>query len=326
MGAVSRTQCVMSLPTIVLAGDRTASHPIFGVNKALLPVAGRPLVAHVVRALADVPEVDRVIVVGPVDRVKAALANLPARADQERRIVPQGATMYANVWRGFLASLTDAAEPDSAQLEAQYPDAVAAVVTGDIPLITAADVQEFLNRANMREYDYVLGITPIEALAPYAPQQHHTGVHMAAINLAEGGFRQNNLHLIRPFRIANKHYVEEFYEARYQKEWWNAFRLIALIALKHEGTFRAVNYAVCMQLAMRAQRLGRERITAWARRRVRMADVCDAVSRLLHTRFTTLPCPTVGATLDIDNEHDLVTMSTHFREWRKRLLAETYAH
>ncbi len=315
----------MGVTTIVLAGDRLASHPVFGRNKALLPVQGRALVAHVVRALLDVPDVDRVCVVGPVDRLQAVLASVPTRADQERQLVPQGRTLYDNVWRAFLQTLGDGATPDAETLAGTHGDALVAIVTGDAPLLTAPEMNHFLRHADMERYDYVLGLTPIESLVPYAPKRRSLGIRMAALNVAEGGFRQNNLHMVRPFRVANKQHIEEFYEHRYQKEWWHALRLVASVVMQHEDTLRALEYLARMQVSMRAQLYGWPRLAARVRRGVRMADVCAVVSSLLHTRFATLVCPGAGSALDIDNEHDLVAMTTHFTEWHRHLLAGLYA-
>ena len=66
---------------LVLAGDRRADDPLLQVEgvagKALIPVAGRPLLAHVLRALRDWPECGRLVVVAPADmayRQAAAMA------------------------------------------------------------------------------------------------------------------------------------------------------------------------------------------------------------------------------------------------------------
>lgn len=314
----------MGITAIVLAGDRRASHPVFGMNKALLPLEGRAVIAHVVRTLADVDVIGTVCVVGPVDRLTAALASVPERPGQVRRILPQGRSLYDNVWHTFLRLVTGEEQPNEAAAARVHGDALVAVIAGDIPLATPCEVEDFLARADMTAWDYVVGLTPIEALEPYAPTAARMGVRMAALNVAEGGFRQNNLHLIRPFHVHRKYYVEEFYEARYQKEWWNAAVLMAKV-FSHGGTIRALTYLARMQLAMRAQARGQERVAHWARRSVPMADVCATVGRMLRTRFTALVCPFGGAALDIDNEHDLAAMAENFRVWRGRLLREVHA-
>ena len=50
------------------AGDRGAAKAVRGENKVFLEVGGLPLVAHVVLALQDVPEVSAVWVVGDAER------------------------------------------------------------------------------------------------------------------------------------------------------------------------------------------------------------------------------------------------------------------
>jgi hypothetical protein len=48
---------------------------------------------------------------------------------------------------------------------------------------------------------------------------------MAYFNLREGRFRQNNLHLGAALQMGNRHYVDEMYENRYQKELFSQIRL-----------------------------------------------------------------------------------------------------
>ena len=41
---------------------------------------------------------------------------------------------------------------------------------------------------------------------------------MAYFNLREGRFRQSNLHLVKPAKLGNRHYIEDMYEHRYQRQ------------------------------------------------------------------------------------------------------------
>ena len=63
----------MTIPAVVAAGDRGAARAIYGESKAFLEIEGRPLVAHVVRALQRVPEVSEVWVVGDPERLAPVL-------------------------------------------------------------------------------------------------------------------------------------------------------------------------------------------------------------------------------------------------------------
>ena len=62
-----------TLDAVVLAGDRGAYKPVGGENKALLQVEGIPVIAHVISALQRCRYVTRIFVVGPRERILAAL-------------------------------------------------------------------------------------------------------------------------------------------------------------------------------------------------------------------------------------------------------------
>jgi len=61
-----------AIPAIVAAGDRRAAKAVYGQSKVYLELGGRPLVAHVVAALQEVPEVSEVWVVGNAERLREA--------------------------------------------------------------------------------------------------------------------------------------------------------------------------------------------------------------------------------------------------------------
>lgn len=85
------------------------------VNKVLLPLAGRPVLAHSVRAALALDGVRRVVVVvrpGEEAAVGAALA--PHLGDAEVLLVPGGATRHASEWAALrvLAPLVAAGDVD----------------------------------------------------------------------------------------------------------------------------------------------------------------------------------------------------------------------
>ena len=62
------------IPAIVTAGDSRAAKAVYGKSKIYLELDGLPLVAHVVRTLQSVPEVDAVWVVGDLAKLEQAFA------------------------------------------------------------------------------------------------------------------------------------------------------------------------------------------------------------------------------------------------------------
>lgn len=78
------------------------------VNKVLLPLRGRPILAWSVRDALATPGVDRVVVVvrpGEADEIGAALA--PHLGEREVAIVDGGATRHASEWRALRALAAD---------------------------------------------------------------------------------------------------------------------------------------------------------------------------------------------------------------------------
>jgi CTP:molybdopterin cytidylyltransferase MocA len=303
------------IAAIVAAGDGEASHPIFGRNKALLRIAGEPMVAHVVRALGGVEEIGSILVAGPLGPLGEALSGMTTAQGQPIRLVEQRNSLYDNCFGAFLRSLSDDPEPNVDEMVRNHRDAVALFFSGDSPFVTPEEIRAFLCTADMDRYDYQLGVTPMALLERCAAEG--VFVPVAALNLAEGQYRPNNLHLIRPFAIGHLRYLDEYYRLRYQRDWWNTLRLMATIAVATRGAAREILYFLRMQGAMRATMKGRERLARWFRRGVPTAGACRSISRLLDTRFGLAITPSPGAALDIDNEEDFAAAAAHFGDWQR---------
>jgi CTP:molybdopterin cytidylyltransferase MocA len=309
------------VPAIVLAGDRRGSHPVFGANKNLLEVGGEPIVRHVVRILLEVDQIEAVYAVGPEAETRRALAGLVPPAHRPVHVVPQRETIVQNCWQGLRHALGVAPDADRAGLKATHGDAVALVLPGDLPFLEPAEVRHFLRHADMQQYDYVLGLTPIETLDRVVDEARVPGLRKPALHMAEGRVRQNNLHLIRPFAIRHLEYFDRFYEHRYQKEFWNTVRVLWEVLRASGGISRPVGYYLFAQAAMRFELAGFERVAAWFRRRVPTAGMCAAISRFSGCRFGVLTGPSAGAALDVDSERDLELTRTHLRHLRDVLAA-----
>ncbi len=312
---------VRTFPAIVLAGDKRGSHPIFGANKNLLKVGGEPLVRHVVRTLVEVEQVEAIFVVGPEEEIRRALEGLASPADRPVHVVPQRETIVQNCWQGLRHALGAESNADLERLKAGHADAVALVLPGDLPFLDPAEVRHFLRHADMEQYDYVLGLTPIETLDRVVNEAEVPELRKPALHMAEGRVRQNNLHLIRPFTIVHLEYFESFYEHRYQKELWNTIKVLWGVLRASGGISRPVALYLFAQAAMRFELMGLRRIAAWFRRRVPTAGMCAAISRFSGCRFGVLKGPSAGAALDVDSERDLELTRSHLNHLREVLAA-----
>lgn len=128
-----------SIPVLVLAGQRPAAqNPLAGVegceHKGLLEAGGRPLIARVVDALADVAEIAAIRIAAPAE-FRSKLTE--ALAGRER-------------W-SFAAASTTPAATILAALDEPWARQGLMVTTCDHALLTPAIVEEFLRGARAAE-------------------------------------------------------------------------------------------------------------------------------------------------------------------------------
>ena len=300
---------------IVPAGDRGKSHPVFGKNKAFLEIRGVPVVTRVVMALDAAKSVSEIYIVGPKDRLEETLSGVDIA--KPLRFFEQGATLYENVWGAVLETLPSYRRGETVEAIAKGPDAegVALVTGADMPLLTGAEIDEFASKCDMENYDYVLGMTGEEDLEHYYPSGGRPGIHPASMHFREGNLRQNNLHMVRSFKIINLPYLQTLYDLRYQKEFWNMARLGWVILNKEEGGWGTLGNLLLMQLSLTSERLHLGFLRDFFRNRTALDSVTDCISRLLKTRFTVARTTLGGAALDVDCESDYEAIEERFSEW-----------
>lgn len=122
----------IKIPAIVMAGSRPGPDPLLvgtGVStKALLPIAGRPMLVHVVTALRACPRVGAITILAQNSAELAAEPGLAGLADLH----------FADSGHGISSSLAAALPPGDAPL---------LVTTADNVLLTPAMIAEFLDGA-----------------------------------------------------------------------------------------------------------------------------------------------------------------------------------
>lgn len=124
----------MSAPirAIVMAGSRPGPDPLLSgsgvATKALLPIAGEPMLVHVVRALRASPYVGPILILAQRSAALAAEPSLAGFADLH----------FADSGRGISASLADALPPG---------DEAVLVTTADNVLLTPSMIADFLDGA-----------------------------------------------------------------------------------------------------------------------------------------------------------------------------------
>ncbi|MEM1410763.1 MAG: NTP transferase domain-containing protein, partial [Pseudomonadota bacterium] len=123
----------------MLSGTHTNPRRLIdGRNKAFLDIEGRPLVRHVVDALAASRHIAGCFVVGPEAALGEVLGGVP-----DVVLVPQEGKLLSNGWAAYRA------------IEAAYGDRPAAdlkelpalVISCDLPLISPGAIDDFVERA-----------------------------------------------------------------------------------------------------------------------------------------------------------------------------------
>ena len=318
----------MAVPAVVTAGDRRAAKAVYGESKVYLEIEGEPLVARVVAMLQRVPEVSEVWVVGNAERLEKVFAREDVRASLHKplRVVEQFRNLYENCWETYRRLLPGApAEGRDPESDADR-DVRVLYLSGDLPFATPQEISQFIRRAEATECDYALGLVTEEVLVPFYPTAAgEPGIPVAYFNLREARLRQSNLHLARPGRLGNRHYIEEMYEHRHQREIGDMLGLMWRLLRSKQGGLTVVFFFLLMHLGGVADRWGWRRLADWLRQTVSIARTEAAVSRLLRTRFRFVLTEIGGSAIDIDTEAEYDAARARFAEWTEAQQARAEA-
>jgi MobA-like NTP transferase domain len=307
----------VGIPAVITAGDSRAAKAVYGQSKVYLEVHGLPLVAHVVRVLQDCPEIDAVWVVGDRDRLDAALSS-----DQIQRclrkplyIVAQQRDLISNCWEAYRRILTgDPGKgrdpgPEDLDREVLY-------LSGDLPLATPQEISAFVAQARSGEHDYVVGLCSAESIDAFRPdQEHDLGIAVAYFNTRDGRFRQNNLHYARPARIGRRERIEEMYELRHQRRFWNMFTLSVRLLLSRVGGLKIALLFGVMHMAGIADRKGHPRLARVLARFVTLEINRVTISKILDTRMVFAITEGGGCAIDVDTEEEYDVICERYEDW-----------
>lgn len=298
------------------AGDRGAARPVRGESKVFLELAGRSLVAWVVSCLQRVPEVSEVWVVGDAQRLEDALGGpeLQGELVKPLHLIPQFGNLYENLWESYRRVLPGAPEEGRDPLPGDADQPVL-YLSGDLPFATPQEISQFARRSLETGADYALGLVTAESMGAFHPvAPGKPGIQMASFNLREGRFRQSNLHLVKPARLAHRSLIQQMYEARHQRELRDVVELAARL-LRHGG-LAVLWYFLLMHAAGLVDRRGWRRVANWLRRLVPLARVARGCGDLLGTNFQFVVTEVGGCAIDIDTESDFEASRERFQEWR----------
>ena len=301
------------LDAVVLAGtDDNPKRMILGQNKAFLEIAGKPLVRHVVEALLESEVVGAVFVVGPLERLQAALSGFSDRVN----LVQQEGKMLSNAWAAF-----HAAEAYQESLgNPKDPQRPVLALSCDLPLISTAAVDDFVARCAAVDhhdgdgYAMLCGVAEEASLKQYYAEDGKPGIIRPYVNFAEYRVRLANIYVGRPRTLANNKFLGIGFEHRKAAKLKNVL-LLAWDFLSQSGGWLAAWLSLRMQATLMAERSGSrfyERLRK-GNSAPRTEEVC---SRVLGGKVKIVVSPYGGLSLDADNEEDFHVLNQRFEEWK----------
>lgn len=299
----------------IMAGGPAAPFARDLPNKTFIKIRGRCLFAHVLHALLNAKRIQRIFIVGPQQAVEKELA-ADAGLSLSRKpvtVVPESRNLIDNMFNAFTASI-EGYHPGEELNNAALLEKPIFGVAGDCPLILPEEVDQFLERCDLSRYDYFVGMTPEETLKRFYPRVGRGGIRLIYTPFAEGLLRINNMHLAKPFRIANRHELHEMYQLRHLRKIMNIIKFG--YGLSKRG-LTAEEWRVCVKMfiAIKARRMGFAGLAESLRSRSPMATVVGAVDKMLGTRSTVVLTTYGGAALDVDRPSNTPLFETNFDEW-----------
>ncbi len=170
----------LSIAAVVTAGwspkedDPLAEYTQEG-PKATIPIAGKPMIAHVVDALAESSYVNHVVIVA-LDPTFDVQFSAPVD------YLPDEGDLVANASAGIQYALT------------HYPDIDAALLCGsDVPTITPIIVDDFVEACFRTDHEVYYSVVERSVMETRFPQSRRSYIH-----LHDGDFAGGDLVLFRP--------------------------------------------------------------------------------------------------------------------------------
>ncbi|MCD6569417.1 MAG: nucleotidyltransferase family protein [Deltaproteobacteria bacterium] len=313
----------MKVDAVIAAGDGRASKKVFKKNKALLDIGGKPIIRHIVEVLLSCKEIGKIVVVGPKAPFNKVIGDLDIDLIEQKR------SLCENGWEGFLQTLPEykATGKLTDDIIAKYRKKYVLYLSGDIPLLTVKELEEFLSYRDMDNFDYIAGITSEEVLNLFGPRKGRPGIKMATFHTRDGNFRQNNLHIARPFLLIDSiNLILKTYDYRYQKEFINIARtIIEILRLGRGSVGKSLFYYLLFQISAGLSAIGLESLAYVTSYPITLARLEELISKILHVRFKTAYTTLGGAALDVDNEKDFLTLSIMYKDW-SNLLSQDDCH
>ena len=299
---------------ILLVGDRRGAKKVFGKNKALLEIREIPSFIRVLAALQNVESIGEIRIVGPSEKIHSLLKkhSKACQGSKTVKVVPQKDNVIDNVWTAFIDTLPGYRA--GMEISPEQKEMAVLIVAGDIPMLVPDEINEFISNCDLSRFDYYVGVVSEKTLSHFAPGKRGKGLKLAVLPFKENKYRVNNLHLVKPFKIANRFRLQDMYELRYQQKLRNIFTMfIRLIRLK--GIKDAAFFYLLILSTLFFSKIGFREVSVKISSFLTLTKVTGIVDRILGTRMSVAETTYGGAALDIDNKTDFNIINEKFEDW-----------
>jgi len=321
------TSASVKIDAVVLAGTHLEKDKLIrGQNKSFLEFHGKPVVQWVIEALDRAESIDRIVVVGPIEKINLVReqSNIPFIAvEQKGQLVANGWVAFHTLCPQAAAFPTDFLEFLSAKEEGRFvypPDLDVNTpylfISGDVPLTVPEAVDDFVRRCLHSEADMYYGVTAEHDLKQYYPTQTRKGIKRPYVHFREHLVRVANIQIIRPLKFGRMHLIQSGYSVRKLLMWRNIFRVLKIILRLPYG-LRGAGFVTLLQISAMMSRHGLIKWIGPIRRFCPESRLEWFISQFLQARFSLVESPFAGLSLDIDDESDYTTLLEMFAEWQK---------
>lgn len=305
-----------SVNAIILAGEGKDSRKICGESKRHLELNGTPLLVQLVRVLSQVEAVAGICIVGPKQPIQEILsANDVDALTSHIVVVSQRDNIYQNCEAGVSQFVPEYSDSNSV-IDDEHLQMSFLLVPIDMPFVTTNEIEEFIDNSQQQNLDYAVGMTEELHLAMYYSTKSEPGLSLNYLHLKEGNFRLNNLHLIRPFQVANRQFIAKMYTRRHQSNFANVATTAYDFLVGERMGLGPVFFFIYLEILVLLNHLGLRSLVSKMKSRASKDRVAAYTSKLLQARVAIVETTIGGCAADIDSDEDYLAVQSRANEWQ----------
>ncbi len=309
----------MEFDAIILAGEKEASIPVKGQNKAFIKFRDKYIVERVIEAVDACDTLRSITVVGPRRKLEDHLQGVSTR--KPFKIIEQGDNVFENVYLSGLSTFPEwePGKPAAEIREKGDPEKIIVGFTSDMPMLDPREIDAFARTMPRERADMIYGVTDHKLLEPFEPAGSDPGIKFIHISTKQIILRHSNIFAYRPLKFAEmlEVYIPLIYKLRYQRHPFN--RLVALKEIfAFHMPFRFLWLFAKVQAASYMHNNGHYKMREILRKYVDVPTSEAVVSQdVFKSVFAIHETISVGPTLDIDDEESLNAFLVMYDRWRE---------